>query len=59
MVNTQPTHKTFWLLAYPLILSSIATPLLGVTDTVVIGQSGDPQAIGGIAVGAVFFNTIY
>lgn len=59
MVSTQPNHKTFWLLAYPLILSSIATPLLGVTDTVVIGQSGDPRAIGGIAVGAVFFNTIY
>ena len=53
------TARQYGVLAYPLILSSILTPLLGVTDTIVIGQTGDAAAIGGIALGAVFFNTIY
>lgn len=59
MVTAPVTARQYGVLAYPLILSSILTPLLGVTDTIVIGQTGDAAAIGGIALGAVFFNTIY
>ncbi|WP_290826629.1 MATE family efflux transporter [Exiguobacterium sp.] len=58
-VSTTVTARQYGLLAYPLILSSILTPLLGVTDTITIGQTGDAVAIGAIAIGAVFFNTIY
>ena len=59
MVTPPVTARQYGLLAYPLILSSILTPLLGVTDTIVIGQTGDAVAIGAIAIAAVFFNTIY
>jgi len=59
VVTAPVTARQYGVLAYPLILSSILTPLLGVTDTIVIGQTGDAAAIGGIALCAVFFNTIY
>lgn len=59
MVTSRVTARQYGLLAYPLILSGLLTPLLGITDTIVIGQTGDSVAIGAIAIGAVFFNTIY
>ncbi|MCT4780865.1 MULTISPECIES: MATE family efflux transporter [Exiguobacterium] len=54
MVTVPVTARQYGLLAYPLILSGILTPLLGVTDTIAIGQTGEA-----VAIGAVFFNTIY
>jgi multidrug resistance protein, MATE family len=53
------THRQYLLLAFPLILSGISTPLLGVVDTAVVGRIQDPTALGGVAIGAVIFNTIY
>ncbi|WP_051556487.1 MATE family efflux transporter [Alkalihalobacterium bogoriense] len=53
------TYRHYLYLAIPLIISGISTPLLGAVDTAVIGQMGDASAIGGVAVGAVIFNTMY
>ncbi|MCT4783282.1 MULTISPECIES: MATE family efflux transporter [Exiguobacterium] len=55
MVST----KSFWLIAYPLVLAGFSTPLLGVVDTIVIANTGDLTAIGAVAIGAVVFNTLY
>lgn len=46
-------------LAWPIILSNLATPLLGLVDTAVIGNLGDPSLLGAIAVGAIIFSFIY
>lgn len=53
------THKEYLVLAFPLILSTLSTPMLGAVDTAVVGQLPDPAYIGGVAVGTLIFNTLY
>ncbi|MCO5732929.1 MATE family efflux transporter [Rhizobium sp. SSA_523] len=37
----------------------LTTPLLGLTDTAVVGQLGDPAALAGLAIGAILFDLLY
>lgn len=53
------TWKTYILIAIPLILSTITTPILGVVDTMVIGHLSNASLIGGVAIGVTIFNTLY
>ncbi|MGM0854061.1 MAG: MATE family efflux transporter [Bacillota bacterium] len=53
------SHSEYLHLAIPLVISGISTPLLGAVDTAVVGRMPDPVSIGGVAIGAVIFNTIY
>lgn len=53
------SHRSFLMLAIPLILSTLTTPLLGAVDTAVVGHLNNPSYIGGVAVGALIFNTLY
>ncbi|MFT4798766.1 MAG: MATE family multidrug resistance protein [Candidatus Azotimanducaceae bacterium] len=46
-------------IAWPIILSNLSIPLLGLVDTAVIGNLGDASLLGAIAVGAVIFSFIY
>lgn len=46
-------------IAWPIILSNLSTPLLGLVDTAVIGNLGDASLLGGIAIGALIFSFIY
>lgn len=52
-------RKTVLAIAWPIIISNISTPLLGLVDTAVIGNLGDPALIGAIAVGAMIFSFLY
>lgn len=52
-------HRAYLALAIPLTISTMTTPLLGAVDTAVVGQLPDPAYIGGVAVGALIFNTLY
>ena len=52
-------HRSYLMLAIPLIISTITTPLLGAVDTAVVGQLPDPAYIGAVAVGTIIFNTMY
>ena len=45
-------------LAYPIILANISIPLLGLTDTAVIGHLGALDVLG-ISIGAVLMGSIY
>ncbi|MFD2627467.1 MATE family efflux transporter [Oceanobacillus kapialis] len=53
------SQRKYLNLAIPLIISGISTPILGAVDTAVIGRIPDPASIGGVAIGAVIFNTMY
>lgn len=53
------SHKEYLHLAIPLVISGISTPLIGAVDTAVVGRLPDPASIGGVAIGAVIFNTMY
>src|SRR6185312_1284578 len=52
-------HRRVWLLAGPVILSNITTPLLGAVDTGVVGRLPDPALIGGVALGSLIFNFVF
>jgi len=51
--------RRLWLLAWPLILTNITVPLLGLVDTAVLGHLEDPQYLGAVAVGSNLFTVIY
>lgn len=48
-----------WALAWPLILSNITVPLLGLVDTAVLGHLPDSSYIGAVALGATLFSFIF
>ncbi|MEO1749889.1 MAG: MATE family efflux transporter, partial [Pseudomonadota bacterium] len=46
-------------IAVPMTVSFMTVPLLGLVDTAVVGQFGDPAMLGGLAVGAVIFEILF
>lgn len=46
-------------LAWPLILSNISVPLLGMVDTAVVGHLPEAHALGGVALGANLVSIVY
>lgn len=55
----QVTNAMVFSIAIPMTLAYLTTPLLGLVDTGVVGQLGDAALIGGLAVGAILFDTIF
>ncbi len=53
------SHKSVLMLAVPVTLAYITTPLLGLVDTAVVGQFGNPALIGGLAVGAIIIDILF
>jgi MATE family multidrug resistance protein len=53
------SHKDYYKIALPFIISTVTQPLLGAVDTAVIGQLGIAELIAGVAVGTVIMNTLY
>lgn len=53
------THKNYLAIAIPFTISTVTTPLLGAVDTAVVGRLENASYIGGVAIGAVIFNTLY
>jgi MATE family multidrug resistance protein len=43
----------------PIVLSNVTTPLLGVTNTAVIGRLGEAHLIGAVAIGVVVFSLMF
>jgi MATE family multidrug resistance protein len=52
-------HRESWRLAWPLILSNLSVPLLGVVDTAVAGHLDAPRYLGGVALGAMVMSVVY
>lgn len=57
--STAVTHRSVLAVAVPIMLSNVSEPLIGVVDTAILGQLGDPYYIGAIAVGAVIFSFLF
>jgi multidrug resistance protein, MATE family len=53
------SNRQYLVLAIPLIISGISTPILGAVDTAVAGRMPNSSSIGGVAIGALIFNTMY
>ena len=53
------THRQYFAIALPFIVSTVTQPLLGAVDTAVVGHLDSPIYIGGVAIGTVILNTLY
>lgn len=53
------SHSRIWRIAGPMVISNASVPLVGLVDTAVVGQLGDPAYIGAVAVGAALLNAFY
>ena len=59
MVGRVNAYRQAWRLAWPLILSNLSVPLLGITDTAVVGHLPEPHYLGAVAIGALVFSVVY
>ncbi len=53
------THRRVLGIALPIVLANATVPLLGLVDTAVVGQMGDPVPIGAVAIGAIILSAFY
>ena len=53
------TDRRLWALAWPLMLTNLTVPLLGLVDTAVLGHLEHPEYLGAVAVGANLFSILY
>lgn len=53
------THRRVLNIALPIVLSNATVPILGIVDTGVVGQLGDPVPIGAVGIGAVVLTALY
>jgi len=53
-LKTSITYREIWLIAYPIIIGSVAQNLLNITDTAFLGRVGQ-VALGAGAIGGIFY----
>ena len=53
------THRRVLAIALPIVISNATVPILGLVDTAVVGQLGDPVPIGAVGIGAIILSAIY
>ncbi|APX94477.1 MATE family efflux transporter [Halomonas sp. 1513] len=56
---TASADRRIWLLAWPIILSNITVPLLGLVDTAVVGHLPDSRYLAAVTLGATLFSFLY
>ncbi len=56
---TYPATQRVWTLAWPIILSNITVPLLGLVDTAVVGHLPETRYLAGVTLGATLFSFLY
>ena len=52
-------NERIWMLAWPLLLSNLTAPLLGLVDTAVVGHLAHPRYLAAVALGGNFFMFLY
>jgi multidrug resistance protein, MATE family len=54
-----PSYPALLRFAIPVMLAAIATPLMGMVDTAILGRLDDPAVIAAAGIGATIFTVIY
>lgn len=57
--NWSATQSRIWALAWPIMLSNITVPLLGLVDTAILGHLDDAVHLGAVAVGSQLFILLF
>lgn len=52
-------NRRVWVLAWPLMVSNVTQPLVGLADTAVVGHLDHAYFIGAVALGSLIFSYIY
>jgi len=52
-------YRRVWSVAWPIMLSNVSVPLVGIVDTAVVGHLPNATFIGAVALGAVVFSFLY
>ena len=52
-------RRNIWSLSWPLIIANFTIPLVGLTDTIIMGHMPDSTYIAAIALGGIVFNFMY
>jgi len=52
-------NRTVLAIAVPMTLAYLTTPLIGLTDTAVVGHLGDAALLGGLAAGSIVFDIAF
>ena len=58
-MSSVPAYPALIRFAVPVMLAAIATPLMGMVDTAVLGRLGDPAVIAAAGIGGTIFTVIY
>ncbi|MCG8393564.1 MAG: MATE family efflux transporter [Pseudomonadales bacterium] len=58
-MQTDSLNRRIWMLAWPLLLSNLTAPLLGLVDTAVVGHLDHPRYLAAVALGGNFFMFLY
>lgn len=53
------SHRSILAIAVPMTLGFVTTPLLGLTDTAVVGRSGEAAELAGLAIAAALFDLLF
>lgn len=53
------SQRRIWALAWPVMLSNITVPLLGLVDSAVLGHLPDATHLGAVAVGNQLFTLLF
>lgn len=53
------SHREVWRIAWPMILSGLTIPLVGMVDTAVMGRLSGPEYIGAVALGSLVFSYVF
>jgi len=52
-------HKKVWALAWPMMLSNISVPMLGIVDTAILGHLDNIRYLGAVAVGSSILTFVF
>lgn len=59
MTFNQDSNKKIWAIAWPMMLSSLTTPLLGLTDTILLGHIDSGVYLSAVAIGVSIVSLLY
>ena len=59
MLNNASLHKSVFSLAFPMVISNITVPLLGLVDAAVIGHLEHAWYLGGVALGSSMISVLF
>ncbi|GLS24423.1 MATE family efflux transporter [Marinibactrum halimedae] len=55
----EPNHKQIWSLAWPMIISNLSIPMVGIVDTAILGHLDSPEYLAAVATGASLITFLF